>query len=209
MVHVILTRWHPHRRLGEQSFLYAHFMSSRYALGTLGSTAYFGFHPSSVFVHYTSSGLGSHIWGHTDWPHTCPPWYAALLVYSSSATFRTRMFPCVWTVIFWHHWRVLAWLFCHIRAQKISLSQHRPLHQLYQCWLTVHWITLLSPNTLSKPSMHFSVRFPAKADTVSHTVNEWNFGSSLGFADPNAWLVSCMTIISVSTVQMSSFWFPC
>ena len=49
-------------------------MSSRYALGALyRSTAYFGFHPSSLFVQYQSSGLGSHIWGRMYWPHTCPP----------------------------------------------------------------------------------------------------------------------------------------
>ena len=38
----------------------------------LGTTAYFGFHPSSVFVQYQSSGFGSHIWGHMGWPHAMP-----------------------------------------------------------------------------------------------------------------------------------------
>ena len=94
MVHVILTWWHPHRRLGEQFFLQAHLMSSRCALGALGLTAYFGFHPSYVFVQYQSSGLGSHIWGHMDWPHAYRSWYNVLLVSSSSATFCRSKISC-------------------------------------------------------------------------------------------------------------------
>ena len=72
VVHVILTRRYPHRRLGTHSLMQPQLMRSRYALDATGSTAYVVFHPSSVSAQYQSSGLYSHIWVHMDWPHTCP-----------------------------------------------------------------------------------------------------------------------------------------
>ena len=46
-------------------------------------------------------------------------WYTLRVLLFVLASFRARIFPSVWTVIFWHHWRILAWLFCHNRSQNI------------------------------------------------------------------------------------------
>ncbi len=113
----------------------------------------FWFPSSFVFVqHQTVEGFRvgqSHLGAH--WlAHKRPPWYTAHLVYYSMCTYCRRQ-----DLVFMREcslpWCFLAWLFCHIRKQTISVWQHHSLHQLCQCWLLfVEWLCYLqiqSPNS--------------------------------------------------------------
>ena len=118
--------------------------------------------PSIVcFVQHQSSRLGSLIWGHMDWPLTWPPWHTARLIYSSSATFcrrqvfvrasfLVRMFPSMWssflTQLMFPSLVVLSYK--STENIYVTASFYAQL-SMYQCWLTVQWITMLSSDTLS------------------------------------------------------------
>ena len=111
------------------------------------STAHFGFHPLSVLfntnlhgwvVSFGDTWIGL-LHGHLD---TLLVWFTRRVLLFVGGKFScAQVFLCECSlpceVLFWHSWCSLAWLFCHIRAQKIYMWQHHSMPNC-QC-ISVDW----------------------------------------------------------------------